>query len=234
VQDGGICKKQQQIVSKSDYILTHSFEGIDFIRKQCSGTGAKLFYLPHPIKNNLLEFNVKPDCDILIWGTIAPYKGIDKFLEFLSENNLSNKYQINIVGKILDNEYAEIIYKYENENISIRNQFINNYELMEMVRRSRLVLFPYKNSSVLSSGALMDTIGFGSVVVGPDTGAFSDLSSLGFVNAYKRFDELPLLLDRLLENNYRVENKKLLTFFKENSWSGFSRKFGAWILNNKV
>jgi len=72
------------LAKRSDIIITHASEGIGFAEELAMGIKSKVLYFPHPVKNRLKtnSNSIKP-IDILIWGTIAEYKGIDKFLDFL-------------------------------------------------------------------------------------------------------------------------------------------------------
>jgi beta-1,4-mannosyltransferase len=215
------------LLKQSDLIVTHSTEGINFAESLCPGVSSRIFYFPHPIvpaKTFARSINEKK-YDILIWGTLAPYKAIDSFLEFLSDENALMNYRILIAGKAVYPEFLKELKKYENENIIIRDQYIESDELAVLFQQSRIVLFTYSGDSVLSSGALMDSISHGAIVFGPDVGAFSELGNAGIIKTYGKFEDLKVHLEQLdqLDNSGILE--KIHDFVNSHTWPEFSKVF---------
>jgi glycosyltransferase involved in cell wall biosynthesis len=213
------------ILKNADLVITHSKAGKTFGEEMVPGTSSKIHYLPHPVKDRRLETEPVKQYDILIWGTIAPYKGIDKFLEYLIRENLEKKYRILIVGKITSQEYAGSLLGFSSANIEIQNKFIEDDLLQNLIGRSKIVLFTYSMSSILSSGVLIDSLGYGANIVGPHVGAFADLADDGIITTFNDFPEMISKIDGQLENS---ESKSQITnlerFLNENSWNGFSIK----------
>ncbi len=220
------------LIKNSDYILTHSTEGIDYAKSIAKEKSINIKYLPHPVQNR--KSGKKPELkyDIIIWGNIMPYKGIDKFLEYLVNHDFQNKYKILIIGKSDSEEYLNKLKEYENNNISIDDRFINESELIEFIRSSKIVLFTYLKNSVLSSGALMDSLGLGPEVIGPDTGAFRDLANQKIINTYNNYDELITIIDDLLKKKIK-SNLRVRNFIEVNSWVHFARNFQNWIMEKR-
>jgi len=54
--------------------------------------------------------------------------------------------------------------------------------LQNLIAKSILVLFTFSKVSILSSGILIDSLGYGANIVGPKVGAFKDLSIDGIVH----------------------------------------------------
>ena len=213
----------KKMLKKADHIITHSTEGIKYGESIVPGSGKKIHYFPHPVKDRRRNEQKDFLYDILIWGTISPYKGIDKFLEFLHSNNLDAKYKILIIGKSTSESYFEQISKYSNQNIQIQNKFIEDDMLRDLIKQSKIVLFTYSKSSILSSGVLMDSIGYGANIIGPDVGAFSDLAEEGILNIFKDFETLIPVIDRQLNNKEFEKNKeKFDIFLTNNTWNKFA------------
>ncbi len=211
----------------SDYILTHSSEGINYLKKISEKKASKAIFLHHPISKSTLRQSSKQKVyDILIWGAISPYKGIDLFLKTLRDKGVQDDFRILIAGKSVSEEYYEKIKQLAGKNVTVRNEFIEHDELSELILTSRIVLFTYVSDSVLSSGSLMDTILFDSKIVGPKTGAFADLSKEGLIECFTKYDELPELIQSLLETE---NNSKQITkrkhFIDENTWTQFAERF---------
>ncbi|MCB9014420.1 MAG: glycosyltransferase [Lentimicrobiaceae bacterium] len=210
---------------KTDKMITHSTEGITYIETIAPGMGHKVMYFPHPVKNRMnLKKNNQPTIDILIWGTIAEHKAIDKFLAYLYEQKLENKYAIHIIGKIYSPDYADVIMKYANDKIIIENRFATQSELSELINQSSIILFTYESKYVLSSGVLMDTIAQGGFSVGPCTGAFSDLEKEGIVKTFSSYPELISIINEKT-NAPSVSNDIFTSFITRYSWDNFARAF---------
>ena len=210
------------MLKSSDVILTHSNEGISFGNEMMPGSAVRIAYFAHPVKDRRTALMEEKKYDVLIWGTISPYKGIDLFLEYLYNNQLQNKYRILIVGSA-SGAYAERLRTYENESIKERNEFISDNALEELINTSKIVLFTYSRESILSSGALMDSLGYGAKVAGPHVGAFADLAQEGIIKTFLGFEELDHVIESSLNGSGLTDSKqKLERFLKENSWEKFA------------
>lgn len=220
----------KKLIKHSSYLLTHAKDGINFVRNvKDSGGGGLVYYITHPFfKPVNINNDAQMKYDILIWGSIWPYKGIDKFLQFLYDNELQNKFNIMISGLIYPESYIDELIKYQNKNIIIHNKFIPNSELENLIHASKIILFTYQKDSILSSAALMDSLVYGKIIVGPDSGAFSDLAEEKLIYVYNQFNELPNLFDKLLKDP-KVDIERLNSFIKINSWENFSNKIHHWI-----
>ena len=222
----------KKMLKYSDVILTHSNEGVKYGEEMVKGSGKKIYYFPHPIKDRRLENNHKKDYDLLIWGTISPYKGIDKFLEYIHQNQLENRYKILIIGKITTEDYRKKLENYISKNILIEDKFIEDTLLQELISKSKLVLFTYSQSSILSSGVLMDSLGYGANIIGPDVGAFADLADEGIINIYTDFPNMFKIIDEQLNDGGKIIPKeKLDKFLEDNSWNKFAENISK-LLNS--
>ena len=132
------------------------------------------------------------------------------------------------MGKAHSNEYFNKLLKYSSEKIIIKNKYVPEDELKELISRSRAVLFTYFESSVLSSGVLMDTLSYGARIIGPHSGAFKDLAEENLIVTYKNYDDLAGLLDNF-EDVGDPDEKKISEFISENSWDNFAMKLYEWI-----
>ncbi len=213
----------KKMLRKADYIVTHSSEGISYGDSMVPGSGNRIHYFPHPVKDRRKNEQKDFLYDILIWGTISPYKGIDKFLEYLHTNNIESEYKILIVGKSTSESYFNLILKYANQNIQIQNKFIEDDMLRNLIKQSKIVLFTYSKSSILSSGVLMDSIGYGANIVGPDVGAFSDLAKDGILSTFNGFEQLIPIIDmQLNKDDFKENSEKFDIFLSNNTWDKYA------------
>jgi glycosyltransferase involved in cell wall biosynthesis len=235
------------MLKHSNLILTHSKEGIAYGTKLYKNAKEKINYLAHPVNSKALKPSKITDkkYDFLIWGTMVPYKGVHNFLEFLNLKGIEDEYSILIIGKFNSDKYFQEVNDLAGNNTKIENRYPSMDELHELTDQSRFVLFTYNNSSVLSSGALMDTLAMGASILGPHTGAFADLSSEGIIHTFKDYSEIPEIVQQDLKNyevnkeieevvsvevnkkankeiyqelNIEVKNDKYELFMKNNSW----------------
>jgi beta-1,4-mannosyltransferase len=220
------------VLKNADFILVHSTEGLTILNDEKDIQGKK-FYFPHPFSKSTLPDT--PDrgkkYDILIWGAIHPYKGIDSYLKFLESKNLNNRYNTLIVGKIFPEEYENELNKFKSAAIQIDNRFIEDETLNELISESKIVLFTYDNPSVLSSGALIYSLSQGASVIGPDIGAFKDVYREGLIEVFKNYDELLLKIDAQLMSTFS-RKEKILKYMEENSWERFGQKIAKLVLGD--
>jgi len=214
----------KQILRKSAVIITHSSEGIRFGESLVPSAKKKILYFPHPVKDRRIPEDDTYEFDILIWGSVAPYKGIHNFLAYLHEKNLQEKYKILIIGKVSSPEYLEEINRYLNGNINLVNEFASNEKLISLINDSGIVLFTYSKDSILSSGVLMDSLGYGANIVGPHVGAFADLAGLNIISTFHNFDEMVPIIEKEMKVTPADRSKKLDAFLSSNTWDKFSEK----------
>lgn len=214
----------RQLLKRSDVIITHADEGIRFAEKRCPGVSRKIFYFPHPIVPLSLP-RVPPakKYDILIWGSLSPYKGIHVFLEHLKSQGISSRFRIMIVGKTVSDSFYHQLNQYTNSQITLRNEFVSKEELASLILESRIVLFTYSGDSVLSSGALTDSIAHYANIVGPNVGAFQEMGKLDIITTYNNFQELIDLLLNFNEESEKMKQDKVRDFIHNHTWEKFGR-----------
>ncbi len=218
----------RSLLKRSDLLITHAKEGISFAEKMLPGVSSRIFYFPHPI----IPFP-KPSIpqerkyDILIWGALSPYKGIHTFFEFLQSQEALSSYRILVIGKASSEEFFNTLRSYQRDNITIRNEFVDMEELSLLIQQSAVILFTYSGDSVLSSGALIDSIAHQTMVVGPDVGAFKEMGDLGIIRTYHEFDELHSIIGSVKEAKYYIDKDKIASFITAHSWDEFGKQLKA-------
>ena len=207
-------KIQAILYDSADLVISHSQEAAAFAKNKVKG---QVVYVCHPVK--LLK--VKPidateHSDVLIWGAIAPYKGVAKFLQEVQKRNID--LTIRIIGKCNDAVLANSIRKLCGKNVLFENRRASFEELAGLMQHTNYVLFPYTGDCVSSSGALIDTIVLGGCPIGPNKGAFKDLSQEGVCRVYQDYDELFSILSQATPLNKSQRED----FIKTNSWENFA------------
>jgi glycosyltransferase involved in cell wall biosynthesis len=214
------------LLKKANCIFTHASEGILYAENMSTGSKKNIIYIPHPIKKKLNDHAETKTIDILIWGSLSEYKGIVEFLEYLFSKKLENRYEILVIGKSTSRKFFASLSVLSNEHIVIKDHFPDEYYLRSLISKSKVILFTYAKSSILSSGALMDSIGFGANIIGPNVGAFTDIKKEGVIETYDNFDDLIDKIDSELERPYTRDGKQIVSFINDNSWKVFVEKVG--------
>jgi beta-1,4-mannosyltransferase len=210
------------LLKYSDLVITHAKEGITY--SKALNVHRDIFYFPHPIllpENKIPAVQGEPEYDVLIWGVMTPYKGVSNFLKYLSDRNITDL-KILIAGKFASNAYYEEVKAFQNQNTTVINSFIKKENLSAYIRASKIVLFTYENASVLSSGVLADTLVYRSIIVGPHTGSFADLSEAQVVLTYKNFEELIELIQRIHADKKRLLDADIQDQFLQSiTWQAY-------------
>lgn len=211
------------LIKSSDLIITHSSEGIDFVKQNFKGMEKKVHYLPHPSQPSIdSEKILEKEYDLLIWGALHSYKGVAEFLEFINLGfKEKQKLTVLIVGKCFDTNYLARLNNSLNQRITHINEFRTLEEITSFAQRSKFVFFPYNSPSLLSSGTLMDSLRMDTRILGPNVGSFKDLSYLSVVKNYNEFEDIYKIIASY-EAVQSEELNQLRVFFKENSWENFA------------
>lgn len=218
---------RNSMLRSANYILCHSSEGLEILSRKYRSD--KIRYIPHPFKSR--PGRIPPTgkvYDILIWGSIRPYKGIDQYLAYLRKNDLSDKYKTLIIGKIFPLQYENEISGYASEQVKIENRYVDDHQLNELIHQSRIILFTYVEKSVLSSGALIHSLSQGGFVIGPNVGSFRDLHQEKLIEVFDNYSELTQKIDRYLDNPAQ-DLKRLNDYIEKNTWEAFAVNIRQWI-----
>lgn len=205
---------QNFLFANADLIISHS-EDAALIAQ--SHTNIPVYYRCHPVK--VFSFDAKENvesCDVFIWGTILPYKGIVEFLSYL--NDWHSNLKIVIIGECTDNKLAQKINEQCKENIIYHNRKADFNELASYIKHCKYVVFPYIGDCVSSSGALIDSIVMGATVCGPNQGAFKDLHKDGVALVYNSYEDLL----NILSSDIRIPSQRISTFIENNNWDSFA------------
>lgn len=202
----------------ADLILSHSTG----IRVKVPHQKFHVFH--HPIEAYRPVVSNKPyQYDLLIWGTVSPYKGISEFIEFVKNSAAFGRYRIMIAGKFQSAPYYEYIMSRKPENVIVMDKMLPEEELQDLFVMSRFVLFTYNSPSVLSSAALCKTLAFGKESIGPNLGSFKELGNLGLLHNYDSFAGLQSLLSDIESGNIKpIERSRIEAYVQHTGWSDFA------------
>lgn len=202
----------------SNLVVTHSQRALKYIKEQ---TKVKCIFIPHPFRKKICptkDDDSNYQYDIIIWGSIYRYKGIVEFLK--SRINWTTPFKILIIGKCNDADYDSQIRSFVDKNITYQNRFVDEIERDNLILSSRYVVFPYLKNSISSSGALIDSLQLGKTVIGPNVGAFQELSVDGLCYTFNEYSDI---FDIISRND--IVNKCLIAdYINGNLWDICVRK----------
>lgn len=120
----------------------------------------------------------RPDIDsgirFLFFGGIHLYKGLDLFIQAIEDlSELAKKQNaiVTIAGKGPHWDLCKSLIKYP-ELFEIKNRFIDNDEIPDLMNKSHFLVLPYRNAT--QSGPLVAAMAYGLPIIAPDFGCFSE------------------------------------------------------------
>ena len=213
-QHGGVSIRGQWLMKfmseKATLVLTHSQEGVRHFNDAYLPERGKCRYIPHPVYTTKIFPTSSIEWDYIIWGSIEPRKNILEFVEYTGKSLFFKDKRILICGRCKDEGYFSRIESICSNNITLVNKRVDDGELEEYIRKSKIVLFTYSVGSLLSSGALIYSINFLKPIVGPNVGSFVDLK--GITATYESFTDI----EHVAPWDNSTECKK---YIEENTWT---------------
>ena len=208
----------------ADKIIVHSEDALQYL----ADVKNKVTFLNHPVYSQSVlhkEINEKSSIDVLIWGKIISYKGLNEFITNYKKYKCT--FNVLITGEA-DKQYLKILQKNASgTNIMVEDNFISENQLETYFSTCKIILLPYLDSDTFSSGALIHSINSNKVIIGPHVGNFIDLEKIGACKTYSNNDQLfPLLKKLLSDDNYYNQvlesvRKGIGNYYENNSWHNF-------------
>jgi glycosyltransferase involved in cell wall biosynthesis len=178
-----------------------------------------------------LTHNKKKPFQVLFFGRISPYKGIEELCQaFKLIGETYSKATLIIAGK---GDFWFDMTKYSNlGNIYVINRFIPNSELVHLIETSSFVVCPYKDAT--QSGVIMSAYALNKPVIATNVGGLKEMVSheeTGLLIEPSSVDELYLSIKNLIENRILVEqmerNIENLNNTGYLSWKGIANEILA-------
>lgn len=222
-------RKSMQILSRwnrafficmADLIVVHSKDAQAYFSAQRE----KTLFIPHP-RYEKQAFVVNPqnsEPHILIWGTINPYKGLDKFIEAYKAAGATFKVLIKGKG---EKEFTRSLQEAATgTNIHIENKPLDDQELAAAFAACSIIVLPYQKTDTFSSGALIHSLNAGKIIIGPETGNFLDLAAADACLTFRDYGTLMQTIQQLIsESSLYTQTLAQLregmqAFYEGNTW----------------
>lgn len=212
----------------ADKIIVHSTDALRYLNK----VRHKTIYLPHPRydkTNHGVPKHAGTSTDVLIWGSITPYKGLHNFIDAYKLRNAS--FRVEIAGKADEPYYKELTRRTTHVNITVSNQLLSEAALAQKFQDTKIIVLPYLDSDTFSSGALIHSMNSEKIIIGPHLGNFIDLKNAGACLTYHDMDDLFGIIRQLLEDKTYYEStlkhlqQGITRYYNEHSWENFIDDF---------
>ncbi len=174
----------KHVLQQGDVLITQSKEETRKLKGIVSGECRKVRILTgfHPTYADLCVMpreseETKKECpELLFFGFVRKYKGLDVLLEALAKVITRRKVILRIVGEFWKDKegYLEKIKELEIENyIQIVDEYVPNEELGRYFHAADLVIQPYLSAS--GSGVSQLAYGFGKPVIATNVGSIGEV-----------------------------------------------------------
>jgi len=142
-------------------------------------------------------------CDLLFFGGIMRYKGLDILItkiEELHERGIDNLH-LTIAGDGEDREACKALIKIP-ELYDLHLRFIDNSEIPDLMCSSHFLVLPYRD--VTQSGPLMIAANYSLPIIAPAMGSFTELYDAGSAILYDSLEDALKKAASLSEQEYAL------------------------------
>lgn len=221
------------ILHSKSHVVIQNKSDFEIVQKKYPKQKSTNHFIPFGNFEIYRQFNTDniktPEIDVLFFGRISIYKGIEYFIEAI---NLLKKDFPKIKSCIAGSGkfYFDISDIQKDNSFTIINKFIQSDELIALVKACKIVVCPYIDAT--QSGVAMTAFAFNKPIIATSVGGFKDVIEDG-VNGFL----VPVKDSRAIYEKLKLmlENKDLLEKMNQNiseqsksglfAWSTIARKY---------
>lgn len=195
-------KLMNELIIKSDAIVIHCKDTVEVLENINSTINIKdkVHYIPHPNYIGAYDekeidfrskFNIEKDEMVFLFaGQVRPYKNVELIIK-AAKTMVNKKVKFIIAGRPSGRLYEAELKKLigNNSNIITMFQYIDDSELVPLIKASDVVLLPYNIKSSLNSGVAILSFTYGRTIVCPKIGTLNDLEDDSLFYSYMYVDE---------------------------------------------
>ena len=220
-------EKLTTYIIKSRYpLIIQNLKDFALINQKYPQISSKFKFIPFGVLDVYREFKTAeitaPISDLLFFGRISPYKGIEYLIDALSIlDSKGLKIKTIIAGQ------GHLYFKNDNLerlNIELINKYIKNEELVALIENTKVIVCPYKDAT--QSGVVMTAFAFNKPVIASAVGSFQEVVKeeiTGFLVPPGDANALASRIEQLITDtaliNQMAKNIKVDTTSGEYSWS---------------
>lgn len=216
-------------IKQADAYIVHNTDEFDEITD--SLPNKRSVKLLHPVSNTKEavahdDLTKRGRLELLFFGIIRPYKGLDVLLDALKRLNDKDLY-ISIVGEPWTdkNELKDKISNMRIPNVDTNLRFVSDKEASEYFQRTDIVILPYLTAT--GSGVAAQAFEYGKPVVASRAGGFKDIvteGKTGWLFEAGNSRQLAKIIKSLDREVADSTHPHITEFIKENSWDNFAKK----------
>lgn len=215
----------KKISKKLEYIIVHS-EYLKFKLLENGINNVICIDYPSFITNRYVEKNNNKMIMISCVGGTRNDKGLDILIDSFKyiDDEVKEKIIFNICGKEQDIKYKDIQNEADKYNINIilKNKFLSDEEYENEIKKSDVILLPYKKIFTGNSGPMTDGIYMNKFILGPNDGNLGYLINkydLGLIfkqeDSKNLADKISNLVDINLKKNHKYAEELSVDKFIE-------------------
>jgi glycosyltransferase involved in cell wall biosynthesis len=190
---------------------------------------AKILKRIHPVYDEFKESKTEPlkrgELEILFFGFIRPYKGLDVLIDALSliENK---KIYLTIAGEPWSNEeYLDNLTFDENIVLDKQLRYIDDEEMATYFARADVVALPYKSAT--GSGVVSMAYSYNKPVIATKVGGLIEAvenNKTGWLVEPNNISEMAETIKKITRAKAKAKAGSVSQFKKKNSWDAFSEE----------
>jgi glycosyltransferase involved in cell wall biosynthesis len=163
------------LLKSADALIVHSAQELVEIRQLNGSARCEMHLLPLFGYDPVVEQSTVPDFNILFFGFVRPYKGLETLLRAL--NILKNRaVTLTIAGEFWNDKahYLQLIEELGiGDRVTVIDRYLPDSEMAKFFSRADLVALPYLESR--TSGIIATAYGFGKPVLATEVGGFREI-----------------------------------------------------------
>ena len=169
-------EKLNEYVIKSKYpLIVQNLPDYEYLKKEYSSIAIKFKLIPFGVLDIYRELTGKKNkvvgSDILFFGRISPYKGIEYLIIAIKKLRAKGIYLKTIIAGS-----GEIYFdtdKLDELGILLINRYIPNAELVSLISGTKIVICPYTDAT--QSGVVMTAFAFNKPAIASNVGSFPEV-----------------------------------------------------------
>lgn len=209
--------------NKVDAIICHCNQAKKEIQSEFGTPKNKIYVIPignyiDSYKNEISKekalkyLNLKSeDFIILSFGSIRPYKGIDKLINCFITIGKNENVKLLIIGKPISDQIKTDIIKSSKafENIKLQFEYIHDDDIQIYFNASDIVVFSFQK--ILGSAGILLAMSFGKPIIAPRLGCIIDILDEKGAFLYNPIENKSLImaLRKAMENKDKLEEMGL-------------------------
>lgn len=217
----------KRLIGSADGYIVQSDEEAKLLKNTVSG--AKVLKKLHPIYDHFPKVTKRPKkrgrLELLFFGFIRPYKGLDDFIGALELLN-DKEVHVTIVGEVWGNKdkLEKYIKNRKIPNVTMDFRYVDSQKAAEYFSRADVVVLPYRFAT--GSGVATLAYYYGKPILGTKVGGISDVITSG-KNGWLVSPNSPQELADVIRKIERDQAEKMAVYISEfcklNNWDSMAK-----------